>query len=276
MDFEVHHSSEQESFRTVVRAWLEEYAPRDLDIPPDWRPLEPATQERVKEFRRRMGAQGWLAPSWPREYGGAGMSPAFEAVIQEEIGHLDLPALGDSHRWITAVMVWGTQEQKRRYVIPAMRGETITWQAFNEPDSGTDMASIKTQAVRDGNDFLITGAKAFITGRFDPDYLWTLVVTDPTRPRRLNLGTFMVDTNLPGITITTQRLLVGSERMVYLENVRVPADCLVGTLTQGWEIVQSILEMERGGPPYRHQHPATEQGTVASVTQYLREEQDRL
>ena len=201
------------------------------------------------------------------------MSLAFEAVIQEEIGHLDLPALGDSHRWITAVMVWGTQEQKRRYVIPAMRGETITWQAFNEPDSGTDMASIKTQAVRDGNDFLITGAKAFITGRFDPDYLWTLAVTDPTRPRRLNLGTFMVDANLPGITITTQRLLVGSERVVYLDNVRVSAECLVGPLCQGWEIVQSILEGERGAPP--HQHQATEQGTVASVVQYLREEQGR-
>ncbi|HJN85823.1 MAG: acyl-CoA dehydrogenase family protein [Dehalococcoidia bacterium] len=273
MDFEVHHSTEQESFRTVVRAWLEEYAPRDLNIPPDWRPLDPATQERVKEFRRRMGAQGWLAPSWPREYGGAGMSPAFEAVIQEEIGYLDLPALGDSHRWITAVMVWGTQEQKRHYVLPAMRGETITWQAFNEPDSGTDMASIKTQAVRDGNDYLISGAKAFITGRFDPDYLWTLVVTDPTRPRRLNLGTFMVDAKLPGITITTQRLLVGSERMVYLDNVRVPADCLIGTLSQGWEIVQTILEGERGGPPY--QHLATEDGTVASVVQYLKEEQER-
>jgi alkylation response protein AidB-like acyl-CoA dehydrogenase len=135
------------------------------------------------------------------------------------------------------------------------------------------MASIKTQAVRDGNDYLITGAKAFITGRFDPDYLWTLAVTDPARPPRLNLGTFLVDAKLPGITITTQRLLVGSERMVYLDNVRVSAECLVGTLCQGWEIVQTILEGERGGPPY--QHPATDQGTVASVIEYLREEQSR-
>jgi alkylation response protein AidB-like acyl-CoA dehydrogenase len=135
------------------------------------------------------------------------------------------------------------------------------------------MASVKTQAVRDGNDYIITGEKAFITGRFDPDYLWTLAVTDPTRPPRLNLGTFMVDVNLPGITIKTQRLLVGSERMVFLDNVRVSADCLVGTLCQGWEIVQTILEGERGGPPY--QHLTTEEGTVAGVVQYLREEQGR-
>ena len=131
--------------------------------------------------------------------------------------------------------------------LRVLEGLTITWQAFNEPDSGSDLASIKTLAVRDGDDYVITGEKAFITGRFDPDYLWTLAVTDQQGGPRQNLGVFMVDAGLPGIAIKTQRLLMGSERRIYLDHVRVPVDCLVGGPEQGWEIVQAILEAERTG-----------------------------
>lgn len=251
-----------------VRAWLEHFVPRDIVIPPDGSPLEPETQARVKAFRRKLGAQGWLAPTWQKVYGGGGMSPAFARIIGEEMQHLVLPSMGDNTRWIPAMMTWGTEEQKQRYVPGALRGETITWQAFNESHSGSDLASIRTLAVADGNDYLISGDKAFITGRFDPDYLWTLAVTDPDRPPRLNLGLFMVDAGLPGIGIKTQRLLAGSERTVTLENVRVPADCLVGLPNQGWDIAQTILEEERGGYAFRTE----EDGTVTSVLEYLRQE----
>ena len=271
MDFRVSYTRDQQAFRAVVQAWLEAHVPRDLDIPPDGSPLAPETQERVKEFRRKLGAQGWIAPSWPKEYGGGGLSSSLEVVIQEELSHLDLPSMGDNHRWIPAMMVWGTEEQKRRYVSPALRGESITWQAFNEPNAGSDLASQRTHAVQDGNDYIITGEKAFITGRFDPDYIFTLAVTDRDRPQRLNLGVFMVDARSSGITIKTQRLLMGSERRVYLDNVPVSADCLVGSTYQGWEIAQTILERERGGFAFR----TTEEGTMKSIHQFLRDERDR-
>lgn len=255
----------------VVREWLLQRAPGDLHIPPDGAPLQPEAQARVKEFRRELGAQGWLAPTWPKRYGGGELNPALAEVIQEEIQTLGLPAMGDNSRWIPAMMVWGTEDQKQRYVLPALRGETITWQAFNEADSGSDLASVQTLAVAEGKDYLITGQKSFITGRFDPDYLWTLAVTNPDRPRRLNLGLFMVDANSRGITITTQRLLMGSERTVHLDGVRVPGDCLVGLPYQGWEIAQSILEEERGGAAYR----SSADGTVESIHRYLRQEGGR-
>ncbi len=271
MDFEIHYTEEQETFRTIVRAWLEEHLPRNIYIPLDDRALDQETQARVKKFRRELGAKGWLAPTWPVEAGGGGLGPALAVIISEEIRRLQLPSLGDSPRWISAMLVWGAEEQKRRYVLPALRGETITWLCFNEPDSGTDQAATKTQAVREGDDYLVTGIKAFITGRFDPDYLWTLVVTDPNRPQRLNLGVLMIDARSPGITIRTQRLLVGSERFVFFDNVRVPSDCLVGTPYLGWEIAQMTVEGERGGPPPR----VNERGTVESIAQYLKEERDR-
>ncbi|MBF8268116.1 MAG: hypothetical protein HW388_1624 [Dehalococcoidia bacterium] len=269
MDFEIHYTEEQQLFRAALRDWLEWHAPRNLNIPRDGRPLDPEAQEKLKEFRRKLGANGWLAPSWPREYGGGGLGPPLETVLREELRRLALPSVGDAPRWLSAMMVWGTPEQRLRYVPPALRGETISWQMFNEPDAGTDLASLRTQAVRDGSDWLITGEKSFITGRFDPDLLCTLAVTDPTRPPRLNLGIFMVDAHLPGITIRTQALLMGSERHVEMDNVRVPGNCLLGDPFAGWEIAQTILEGERGGFDSRL---VDDGGTIKSVLQYLREQ----
>ena len=249
MDFEESQSEEQRGFRWAVRAWLEENTPAQIAVPADGSPLDQDAQTKIKEFRRKLGGQGWLAPNYPREYGGGGLSPAAANVIQQELGRLRLPTMGDNYRWIPAVMSWGTEEQKQRYVLPCLRGETITWQAFNESNSGSDFASIATQAIWDGDDYVINGEKNFITGRFDPDYLWTLAVTDPDLPRHENLGLLMVKTTLPGISIKTLRLLAGSERKLLFENVRVPEDCMVGRPGQGWEIAQAILESERSGLP---------------------------
>ena len=271
MDFQTGYSEQQQAFRAVVRSWMEAHAPRDLDVPADGSPIAADAQERIKAFRLALGGQGWLAPTYPKEIGGGGLTSALAAVVVEEMRRLELPSMGDNSRWIPAMMVWGTNEQRRRYLIPALRGETITWQLFNEPGSGSDLAAVQARATRDGDGFILSGEKSFITGRFDPDYLWTLVVTDPDRPRRMNLGLMMVDAGLPGIVVKTQRLLMGSERRVYLNDVRVPGDCLVGGPFQGWEIAQTILEGERGGFAFR----VTEEGTMESINQFLQEERER-
>ena len=97
----------------------------------------------------------------------------------EEMRRLPLPSMGDNNRWVPAMMVWGTQEQKRRFIPPCLTGESITWQCFNEPESGSDFAAVNTRAIPDDGGWRINGEKAFITGRFDPDYLITLANTDP-------------------------------------------------------------------------------------------------
>jgi alkylation response protein AidB-like acyl-CoA dehydrogenase len=176
--------------------------------------------------------------------------------------------MGDNTRWIPAMMVWGTEEQKKRFVTPSLRGETITWQTFNEPESGSDFATVHTKAVPEEGGYRITGTKAFITGRFDPDYLVILAVTDPDRPRRYNLGVFMIDANLPGIEIKTMRMLMGSERRVYFDDVFVPEDCLIGPPFQGWEIAYSIIEAERGGASFR----LSEDGTIESIYTFLKDQ----
>ena len=268
MDFDASYTPEQQAFRGAARAWLEEYAPRDLNVPPDGSPLNAEIQERVKVFRRKLGEKGWLAPSWPREYGGGGLSPEFDLILAEEMRRIQLPGVGDNTRWVPAMMVWGTEEQKLRYVPPSLRGETITGQAFNEPDSGSDLATVHTQAAPDEGGYRITGEKAFVTGRFDPDYLVTLAVTDPDRPARYNLGVFMVDARLPGVSIKTMRLLMGSERRIHFEGVYVPEDCMIGPPFQGWEIALTIIEAERSGTAYR----VSDDGTVESIYRFLRDQ----
>ena len=271
MDFSVSYTPEQQAFRAAARAWLEEFVPRDLIIPPDGSPLDSDTQEKVRGFRLKLGEKGWLAPSWPREYGGGGLSPDFDIVLSEEMRRMQLPSMGDNSRWIPAMMVWGTEEQKRRFVTPSLRGETITWQAFNEPDSGSDFATVHTRAVPEEGGYRITGEKAFITGRFDPDNLITLAVTDPDRPARYNLGVFMVDARLSGVSIKTMRLLMGSESRIYFDGVYVPEDCMIGPRFQGWEIALTIIEAERGGPAYR----VSDDGTVEGIYRYLRDQRTK-
>jgi len=266
MDFEIHYTEEQDAFRANLRSWLQDNAPKNLDIPLDNMPLGRKTQDILKDFRCKLGAMGWLAPSWPKEWGGAELSPSLEEVFREEFRALNLPSIGNDQRWLQAMMIWGTPEQKQRYVPPALRGETITWQLFVEAETGNDLAATKTQAIRDGNYWHIRGKKDFISGRFDPDYLWTLAMTDVTRPPELNLGVFMIDAHLPGITIKTQHLLLGKERHVYLD-VQVPTDCLLGDPFQGWEITQTTLGTERGDRMYR----SSEEATIQSVLQYLRD-----
>jgi len=265
MDFSQNYTSEQYAFREAVRSWLEHNVPWGLNIPDDGSALPPKVQAPIKELRRKLGAQGWLAPAWPREYGGGGLPPNMAAVVQDEMQYLELPSVGDNYRWIPAMMAWGTDEQKRRYIIPSLGGESITWQAFNEPQGGSDLAAIRTRADLHGDEYVISGEKAFITGRFDPDYLWTLAVTDPDRPRHHNLGVLMVDAQSPGIIIKEQKMLMGSERRIYFNGVRIPADCLVGTPYQGWDIAQSILEVERGG----HGFETSADGTVEDVLRFL-------
>lgn len=248
MDFELDYSEEQEEFRKEVRAWLETHVPR-VELPPDSADLTQEHYEIGKAFRRDLGAKGWLAPTWPKEFGGGGLTADHAVVINEELARYDIPPLGDLGLVISApaILVHGTDEQKQRYLPEILKGHAITWQVFTEPDAGSDLASLKTRGVRDGDDYLINGQKQFVGTGVTPDYLYTLVNTDPTGPRHENLSAFMVPAESKGVTIQNMDLIAGgTKRFVFFDNVRVPADTLIGRENEGWWVAQTTVSLEGG------------------------------
>jgi alkylation response protein AidB-like acyl-CoA dehydrogenase len=250
MDFSIQYTKEQETFRMEVRTWMQENAkvPENLGpIPLESGAISREMWEWGKEFRRKLGAKGWLFALWDKEYGGGGYTAEQNFVIQEELERIDVPRIYSNNFAMPALHVYGTEEQKQRFLAPLCSGELICWQGFTEPEGGSDLASLKTKAVKDGDDFIITGQKMWIGGQFETDYIWTPAVTDPDAPRHQNLGAFMIPADLPGITFHELNLMVEDrKRLVSFDGVRVPREYLIGEETQGWRVISASLEIEHG------------------------------
>ena len=254
MDFEQHYTTEQEAFRGEVRAWL------DATIPPGLEAVTPFDVQRQseqqflwgKEFRRKLGEKGWLAPTWPSSFGGGGLTVADKVVIEEELARHNLPFCGDLGISLAApaLMAWGTDEQKQRFVPPMLKGEVITWQLFTEPEAGSDLASLRLPAVPDGDDYVLNGQKIFVGHTWYAEWLYVLAVTEPEGSRHNNISAFIVPSDLPGITIAPLPLIGGmGKKTVYFENVRVPKANLIGEENgrgKGWWVAQTTLELEHG------------------------------
>ena len=142
----------------------------------------------------------------------------------------------------------GNEAQRKKYLEPAMRGEWTVAYAVTEPNAGSDLASLQSRAVRDGDDWIISGQKTFISGHGDPDYLFGPIVTDTDAPRHRNLGYFLIPCPSPGLELTRLNLLTGHDQsFIFMDNVRVPGDCLIGGELEGWQVTQTTLEIEHGG-----------------------------
>ena len=252
MNFELEYTKEQEDFRKEVRSWLEENAVCPEELGPI--PLEEGNMswdmyQWGREFQRKLGAKGWLFPTFPSEYGGGGLPAEKSIVIAEELSEREYPVayyhIGNLA--MSSVYVWGTEEQKERFARPIAQGELCVWQAFTEPEGGSDLASLKTRATKDGDDFIINGQKMWIGDQIEPDMLWTPAVTDPDAPRHQNLGAFMIPTDLPGITIHDLNLVVDRrKRLISFDGVRVSREYLIGAEGQGWRVISTSLELELG------------------------------
>ncbi len=288
MDFEYHYTPEQQEFRKEVRTWLEENWPKDLERGQDYKHTSAEAWRRLKAFRQELGAQGWLHPTYPEEYGGGGLPGALAVVIAEEMrevtgsGDMGGGLIYDNPFDIPPLVVWGTDEQKRDLLPRRLGGELLAWQLFTEPDAGSDLAGLQTRAVRDGDDWVISGEKVFVggdSGYANPDtklpdeevlatsHLFTLAVTDPDAPRHHNIGAFLIPGDTPGITVQTLDLLVGhGKRQVYLEEVRVPGTLMLGGETQGWQVSQTALEIEHGGGG----GPPPKDKAVAALIEWVR------
>jgi alkylation response protein AidB-like acyl-CoA dehydrogenase len=196
-----------------------------------------------------MAEKGWIAPNWPAEYGGMGLSPAKGLIFHEEAERFGIARFQDHGILMVGPVLiqWGTEEQRRRVLPGILSCENIWCQGYSEPGSGSDLASLKTKAERDGDDFVINGSKIWTTLAQDATHMFCLVRTDPDAKKQEGISFLLLDFKQPGITVRPIRDIAGHEEFceVFLDNVRTPASNLVGELNKGWTVAKSLLGYER-------------------------------
>ena len=243
---------EQTAFRQDLRAFLK------AELPPDWKGADEDGRtddvEVERHMRRRLIEKDWLTMAWPREYGGQDASNVKAAIFAEEMTYHEAPG---KDNWgigmlAPAIMQHGTPEQKRKYLPPIANGEVLWAQGFSEPESGSDLASLQTQAVKDGADYLITGQKIWSSCAHLSDWMFLLARTDPEAPKHRGITFFVVDLKTPGITMRPIINMVGDHHFneEYFDNVRVPSENIVGELNRGWYVAMTTLNFERDGTMY--------------------------
>ena len=198
-------------------------------------------------YIRRMGEDGWLGIGWPPEYGGLGRGPVDQMIFVEEShwAGVPLPLLTLNSIGPT-LMRLGTEEQRARWLPGILRGQVHFSIGYTEPAAGTDLASLRTQAVRDGDEYVVNGEKLYTSAIQYADYVWLAVRTDPDAPKHKGISVMVVPTDAPGFHWTPLRTMAGEfTSATYYEDVRVPADNLVGAENEGWKIITNQLNHER-------------------------------
>ncbi len=248
MDFAYTYTEDQEEFRQEVRSWLDENIPDDMRAPVDRIELSDKQYWFWRDMHKVIAEKGWLYPTYPKEYGGGGLTGEHETIIQEEFRRARVvPGFTNSLVFPT-LLVWADDSQKDQFLKPLLSAEKVAFQNFSEPNAGSDLASLQSRAVRDGDDFILNGQKIWISGVEEPDFLFGPFMTDPDAPRHRNLGYFMVPFPSEGLTQERMNLLSGDDQSVFFfDNVRVPGDHLIGGDHQGWQVTQTTLEVEHGG-----------------------------
>jgi alkylation response protein AidB-like acyl-CoA dehydrogenase len=194
-----------------------------------------------------MGTDGWLGIGWPKEYGGQGRSPVEQFIFFDEATRAGAPVpLVTLNTVGPTLMTFGTEEQKERFLPPILRGEMHFAIGYTEPGAGTDLASLRTRAVRDGDEYVVNGNKVFTTGAHDADFIWLATRTDPDAPKHKGISILLVDTSLPGYKVTPIITVAdGRTNATYFDDVRVPASMLVGGENNGWKMITTQLNHER-------------------------------
>jgi 3-oxocholest-4-en-26-oyl-CoA dehydrogenase alpha subunit len=198
---------------------------------------------------RRMGHDGWLGIGWPAEYGGRGLGPVEEYIFFDEIKRAGAPVNFVTLSTVGPTLIrYGTDDQKRRFLPAILRGELQVSIGYTEPDAGTDLASLRTRAVREGDHYVVNGAKIFTTRAQVADYIWLACRTDPDLPKHKGISVLMVPTDQPGFSWTPITTVGGTTTTAtYYENVIVPAANLIGAENGGWRLMTSQLNRERVG-----------------------------
>ena len=249
MDFRF--TPEEEAFRAEVRKFLA------AELPPGWEEQfdvetemgADAQSEFARQFNKKLAARNWLALPWPKEYGGLGATVMQQVVFNEERAYAGAPTgFNMGVAWVgPSLMIYGTEEQKRRF-LPRITNLEDTWcTLYSEPGAGSDLASLQTRAVRDGDEWVINGQKIWTSGAHRSNWGWLAARTDPNAPKHKGISMFLVPMDSPGITLRPLINMAGGHGFneVFFENVRIPADYLVGQENQGWYQLAVALDFER-------------------------------
>jgi alkylation response protein AidB-like acyl-CoA dehydrogenase len=248
--------SETEAFRQEVRRWLEENCPSSLRTPivPDEMVWGGSAVEFKSEDQRlwfeRMRERGWFAPGWPREYGGGGLDARQAGIVEQEMARLGCrqPQYNLGVWMLGPVLLdVGTEAQKRQHLAPMMAGRVRWCQGFSEPNAGSDLASLKTSARREGDDFIVNGSKIWTSYGDKADWMYALVRTDHAARKQEGISFLLIDMRAPGVTVKPIELISGKSSFceVFFDDVRVPAANLVGPLNGGWTVAKKLLLHER-------------------------------
>jgi alkylation response protein AidB-like acyl-CoA dehydrogenase len=236
------------AFREELRAWLARNRPAEEpkeggeDAHYAWR----------RDWQRRLYDAGWAAPAWPAEYGGRGASLTESAIYFEELGRARVPLPANVLGLLLGgptMMVWGTDEQKERYLAPILSAEEIWCQGFSEPDAGSDLASLKTKAVKDGDEWVVTGQKVWTSGAQYSKWCMLVARTDPDVPKHKGLTYFLMDMEQDAVQVRPLRQITGESEFneLFIEEARIPDANVVGGAGNGWKVALTTLMNERAG-----------------------------
>jgi alkylation response protein AidB-like acyl-CoA dehydrogenase len=204
----------------------------------------------ARGFVKKLSERGWHTLGWPAEWGGQGASHMKQLVFNEEMAYWEAPSndLGVDRIGPT-IMLYGTEDQKKRFLPPIVRAETVWCQGFSEPGAGSDLASLQTRAVEDGDSFIINGSKIWTSLAHFADWMILLARTDPQAPKHRGISYFLLDMKTPGVVIRPLADMAGRHTFneVFFEDVRVPRDCLIGEQNRGWYVATTTLDFERSG-----------------------------
>jgi acyl-CoA dehydrogenase len=269
-----------ERFRAEVQLWLEANCPLSMRTPITSAEMLWSGSENVflSEDQRlwfeRMRDRGWFVPGWPVEYGGAGLSAREQRVLEQEMAALGCrqPQYNLGIWMLGPVLLeLGSEALKREHLPPMARG-TVRWcQGFSEPNAGSDLASLRTSAVRDGEHFVVNGQKIWTSYGNVSDWMYALVRTDPTAKKQQGISFVLIDMSSPGVTVRPIELISGKSSFceVFFDNVRVPVHNLVGELNGGWTVAKKLLDHERAAMAKFTEGGAPSHDALAVARPYL-------
>lgn len=241
-------SDSELAFRDELRTWLAEHPP-----PPE--PADGGDEAGFawrRDWQRTLSEAGWVAPAWPAEYGGRGATLTESAIYFEEFGRARVPLPANVLGILLGgptLMVWGTPEQKERYLPPILTGEEIWCQGFSEPGAGSDLASLQTKAVKDGDEWVVTGQKVWTSAAQWSKWCMLVTRTDGDAPKHKGLTYFLLDMEQPGVTVRPLKQITGEAEFneLFLEEARIPDANVVGGVGNGWKVALTTLMNERAG-----------------------------
>lgn len=252
MPMDLNLTPDERQFRDEFRAWLKD------NIPPEWtgvfaRKAETANErvEFLRSWQKKMADDRWVGIHWPKEYGGRGASLIQQTIFIEEMARAQAPpllnVLGLSLLGPTLI-AFGTPEQKSRYLHKILTAEEIWCQGYSEPNAGSDLASLRTEAVLHGDHFVVNGQKTWTSFGHIADWCFEVVRTDPDAPKHKGLTYMLIDMHAPGVTVRPLKQMTGESEFneVFFENVKVPIENVVGKVNSGWDIALATLAFERG------------------------------